>query len=158
MPANPCPGSAPRVCASCSSACSAHRVLLNGPRQLFLGLAVPWAVPSPRANCIFSFPYPILPATGKQTQTSISMAASSAQEAVKGLGQKVWGKTDPCPGELRARQQGENVLKPTIYRDQGVPSVQHTVSRAPPAQQDCDPHRAAGSDVRGSPAGCCVSR
>lgn len=66
---------------------------------------------------------------GKQTQTSNHTSSFSAQEAVKGLGQQ--GKTAPFPGELRARQQGEDMLKPTIYRNRGAPSVQHAVSRAP---------------------------
>lgn len=107
MPANPHPGSAPCVCASCSSACSTHCVLLSGPRRLCLGLALLWADPSPRGNCTFSFPCLILPAMGKQTKTSISTASSSAQEAVKGLGQR-WsvGEDSPLPRNAESQAAG----------------------------------------------------
>lgn len=62
------------------------------------------------------------------------------QGGCKGAGaEAVWGKTSPCLGELGPRKQGENLLKPTLYRKQGVSCVQHplhsrtvTLSRAAP--------------------------
>lgn len=48
------------------------------------------------------------------------------QADCKGAGaEAVWGKTDPCLGELEPRKQGENLLKPTLHRKQGVSCVQH---------------------------------
>lgn len=117
----------------CSNAHSTHCVLLEGLRQLFGGwLAVPLEqIFLPLSNSAIH-----RQAAPNQQQYGLPKCQGDCKGAGAGA---VWGKTSLCLGELQGREQGENLLKPMLYRKQGVSSVQHPLHSRTVTFPEADP-------------------